>query len=208
MAYANNIRFLKTSVIGTVKPQISITLQYEHSKKIYKTTISEYIKSEVPVNEIAEDFNLAIKNNDANLMAELFETYTGRSRNAIDSLIMDNAVTYNKAEEVGPIKKESDGIPKANNRDQYYLLAYGWNMNNADKLASLTVVLKDKEGHIENVLYKYPRGGYEPNMPSYMNLHSVRDDIYNLRDAGQYEKAHQYFRNVFKKDPITGADIN
>lgn len=98
-------------------------------------------------------------------------------------------------------------------KGDYYIHGISWELSDDDdgKLKSIEAVLYSETKCIKYLYYKYKGEGMIINAPvgmweeNYLNI--TRSKIYSLRDEGKYEECEKLFREVFRKDPFTGEDL-
>ena len=78
-------------------------------------------------------------------------------------------------------------------------------------MIGVNVILLSETKSMKNLYYKYKGSGKTIKAPVGMEdeqyLRLSRSKMYLLREEKKYEECEKLFREVFEKDPFTGADI-
>lgn len=98
-------------------------------------------------------------------------------------------------------------------KGDYYIHGITWELSDDDdgKLKSVEITLYSETKNIKYLYYKYKGEGMIINAPvgmweeNFLNI--TRSKIYSLRDEKKYAECENLFREVFKKDPFTGEDL-
>lgn len=92
----------------------------------------------------------------------------------------------------------------------YYIALISWELNDNDKLKSVSLMLKNQQ-KTKQLYFKYNGKGKSVNPPTGMweaqFLRMSREKIKLLVKSQKYDEANELFREVFDKDPFTGEDI-